>query len=94
MNIPPPGLIILILPNAPVAMGMHQELLAKDMALTPPPRCKLVFNSTPPSPAVLPSAHKEAPSGMAAQPFQATIDPLGDIRLVQSRDGGYERARG
>ena len=40
MNIPPPGLIILTLPDAPVAMGTYQELLVKNMALTLPPRCK------------------------------------------------------
>ena len=40
MNIPPPGLIILTLPYAPVVMATCQELLVKDMILTPPPKCK------------------------------------------------------
>ena len=40
MNRLPPGLIVLTLPDAPVAMVMHQELLVKDMVLTPPPKCK------------------------------------------------------
>ena len=52
-----------------------------------------VFNSTPPSQTAPPSSHKERPSSTAADPFQARVDPLGDIRLVQSRDGGYVRAR-
>ena len=65
MNILPPGLIILTLPDAPVAMGMCQELLVKDMVPTLPPRCKF---STALHPAKLfcPSAHKEVPSSMAA----------------------------
>ena len=53
-----------------------------------------VFNNTPPSQAVLPSAHKEGPNGMAAQPFQATIDPSGDIRLVQSRAWWLRESKG
>ena len=50
-----------------------------------------VFNSTPPSQSVPPSARKERSSIMAAGPFQARVDQAGDIRLVQSRDGGYVR---
>ena len=51
-----------------------------------------VFNSTPPSQTAPPSAQKERLSSMATNPFQARVDPSGDIRLVQSRDGGYVRA--
>ena len=52
-----------------------------------------VFNSTPPSQTALPSSSKERLSGMTAGPFQARVDPSGDIRLVQNKDGGYVRAR-
>ena len=53
-----------------------------------------VFNSMPPNWNPPPSTHKERTSGLATQLFQASIDPLGDIRMVQSKDRRYKGAVG
>ena len=53
-----------------------------------------VFNSTPPNRNPPPSVCKDRTSGSAAQSFQASVTPAGDIRLVQSKDSGYERKSG
>ena len=53
-----------------------------------------VSNSMPPNWNPPPSSHKERSSGLAAWPFQASIYPLGDIRMVQSKDSSYEGAAG
>ena len=53
-----------------------------------------VFNSTLPNQNPPPSTHKERTSGSATWPFQASIDPSGEIRMVQSKDSGYKGAAG
>ena len=53
-----------------------------------------VFNSTTPNQNPPPGTCKDRTSGSAAWLFQASVTSAGDIRLVQSRDSGYERTSG
>ena len=53
-----------------------------------------VFNSMPPNQNPPPSTCKERTSALATWPFQASIDPLGGIRMVQSKNSRYKGAVG
>ena len=75
-----------------MVMGMHQEPLVRDMVPTPPPKCK--FSTAPHLAKLLHLAPiKKDQAAQTTDPFQARVDPSGDIRLVQRRDGGYVRSR-
>ena len=53
-----------------------------------------VFNSTPPNRSPPPGTHKDRTSSLAAQSFQASVTPAGDIRQVQRKNSGYKRTSG
>ena len=72
---------------------MCLKLLAADMAATPHLKCK--FSTAHHLTGILHLVLIQIEQ--AAQPhesFQASVTPAGDIRLVQSKDSGYERTSG
>ena len=76
----------------PVEMAMCLEILAIDMAPTPHLKCK--FLTAHHLTRILHLVLAKIEQAAQPQSFQASVTPAGDIRLVQSKDSGYERTSG